>query len=684
MLTDLLHQLKPWLAWMHAHPQWVGVATFFMALIECLALVGFVVPGTVIMTAIGALVGSDIVSAETVFIPAILGAICGDAISFFIGYHYHERLREVWPFKFYPRLLQKGESFFYEHGGKGLIVGRFIGPIRPILPMIAGMLNMPPLRFFVADIFSGIFWGPLYMLPGILLGAASVELAPEVAWHIMLYVILILLALWCVSWLIKRFIAWIFKTIHVALDEIWAVIKHKSWLRPLSVALQDPLNPESHAQLTLGLYFVFTFGFFILVTLNVVHHASFTEWNYPLFFLLRSLRNIPTDHIMVLITLFGDPKVWIGVFATVLLWLSIKRLWRTAIHWFVLGIICIVGGELLKYGVHSLRPEGLLVTPSGYSFPSGHTTMSVGIAGFFAVLFSRELKKANRWIPYTLLTFMVVAIAVSRLYLGAHWLTDVIGGVLFGFAAIMLVTLSYRRQLTPQIKPLAFALVFSLSWLSFGGAYAITHYKKALHDYTLYVPYQVVTLSQWWSEEGAEEPLYRLNRTGKPTQVLNVQWVGDLSVIETDLLVQGWSTSPSNLLNIVLNKISKQSNTLELPVLPQLYLDTRPTLVMTKPLAPHTLLVLSLWDAHTMFSDSDMPLWLGNVTYYHSWQTGLFHLHPREVAIPTQSAIAALAQDLQNYTWKQVSYEPSIQMNAQDLWWDGQVLLIQPNAGEND
>jgi membrane protein DedA with SNARE-associated domain/membrane-associated phospholipid phosphatase len=684
MLTDLLNQLQPWLAWMHAHPQWVAIATFFIAFIECLALVGFIVPGTVIMTAIGALVGSDIVPAHIVFIPAIIGAICGDAISFFIGYHYHERLRELWPFKFYPRLLQKGESFFYRHGGKGIIAGRFIGPIRPILPLITGMLNMPPVRFFVADIISAIFWAPLYMLPGILLGAASVELPPNVAMHFMLYVILALLVLWCISWLIKRLIAWVFYTIHAALDEIWAVIKHKPLLYPFNVALQDPSHPESHAQLTLGLYFIFTLGFFILVALNVMHHATLTMWNYPLYFLLRSIRNDPTDHVMVVITLLSDPKVWIGVSVVVLLWLCWQRAWRTAVHWFLLGLLCLVGGALFKNGIQSPRPTGLMAAFSGYSFPSGHTTMSTGIAGFFAVLLSRELKRANRWVPYTVMTIFVLTIAFSRLYLGVHWLTDVLGGLLLAFASIMLMTLSYRRQITPHIKPYAFALVFSLSWLVIGSLYTVTHYQKASYEYALFVPYQTVSMAEWWRENGVQEPLYRLNRTGKPTQVLNVQWAGDIAEIEADLLLRGWATAPNNLLNLLVDRIAKQSKRLELPVLPQLYLEQRPVLVMSKELSPHTLIVLSLWDAHTMFTDSDLPLWLGNITYYHSWQTGFFHLHPRDIILPQQSVVASLIGDLQNYTWKQISYNPLPQQNGQRSWWDGQLLMIQPTKEENE
>src|SRR5476649_2744632 len=100
MMNTLLIELKPWIAWMHLHPYWVGVFAFAISFLECIALIGFFVPGAVLFTAIGSLIGSGVVSAPMVLIPTIIGAILGDAVSFLLGYHYRENLREIWPFKF--------------------------------------------------------------------------------------------------------------------------------------------------------------------------------------------------------------------------------------------------------------------------------------------------------------------------------------------------------------------------------------------------------------------------------------------------------------------------------------------------------------------------------------------------------------------------------------------------------
>jgi len=678
MVTDLLNQLKPWLLWLHIHPEWVFLIVFLVAFIECFAVVGLVIPGTVLMTAIGALLGSHVISAEIVLSAAFLGSFLGDITSFFIGYHYREHLRDMWPFKFYPYLLQKGETFFYRHGGKGVFIGRFIGPIRPLLPIIAGMLNMKPWRFLLADGLSAVFWGPVYMLPGIILGAASVELPPAVAMHLMLYVILALLVLWCVSWIIKRFIAWLFKKFHETLNKLWTHIKHTPYLRVFNIALRDPQYPESHAQLTLALYFILFAGLFIFLASSVLHQGFLTTWNSPLLFLLRSLHNTVVTNFMLIFTLIGEPKVWLGVFGFIFIWLIIIRAWRTALYWGLLGILGFGGGEVLKQLIHSPRPTGLWVTPPGYSFPSGHTFATTMITGFLAVLFSRELPKDYRWIPYTIATLLVLVIGFSRLYLGAHWLTDVVGGMLFGIAVVMFVTLGYCRRETPKLSPLLLSIVFIVAWGIVGTTYAVKNFVKNTQAYTVYIPAKTLAIETWWQDQGMNEPLYRASRTGKPAQILNVQWVGNLGLIEENLQNQSWSIAPNTTLGLMLARFTAPQNAIRFPVFSQLYLEEPPVLVMVKRLDDH-LLILRLWDGRTLFTDSDLPLWVGNVDYYHPTKTGIFH-HPQmdNTVVTDIPAVKIFEHDLKNYTWKQLSYTPAQQEKlSPDLAWDGQVVMVK-------
>jgi len=195
---------SPILQWLNNHPQLAGLAIFIISAAESVAIIGTIVPGSVMMTAIGALVGAGIIPFGSTILYAILGAIAGDSISYWIGHHYKDRLHQLWPFKTHPNILARGQSFFEAHGAKSVFIGRFVGPVRALVPLIAGMLGVKPLRFTIANIASALGWAPAYLLPGIILGAASVELPSEVTARIILTLIFTILFIILCLWLIKK------------------------------------------------------------------------------------------------------------------------------------------------------------------------------------------------------------------------------------------------------------------------------------------------------------------------------------------------------------------------------------------------------------------------------------------------------------------------------------------------
>jgi membrane protein DedA with SNARE-associated domain len=146
-----MHYLNTLLAFITHHPGLAYGAVFIISLSESLALVGLLVPGTVIMFGIGAIVATGSLSLFPVLLMAMIGAVAGDGISYWLGHHFKEKLVTIWPFSRYPGMLRKGESFFLRHGGKSVLFGRFVGPVRPVIPVVAGMLGMPPVRFSVVN-----------------------------------------------------------------------------------------------------------------------------------------------------------------------------------------------------------------------------------------------------------------------------------------------------------------------------------------------------------------------------------------------------------------------------------------------------------------------------------------------------------------------------------------------------
>ncbi|MCW8921790.1 MAG: DedA family protein, partial [Sedimenticola sp.] len=176
-MTEFFQQI---LAWVSLHPGWSYSVIFLTAMAESLAFVGLIVPGVAIMFGIGALIAGGAIAFWPTMGWAVAGAVAGDGLSFWLGRHYQQRLTSIWPFNRHPKSLQRGTEFFEKYGGKSVALGRFFGPIRAVIPLIAGMMGMSPLRFVVANVLSALAWAPLYLLPGIVFGA-SLELASEVA-----------------------------------------------------------------------------------------------------------------------------------------------------------------------------------------------------------------------------------------------------------------------------------------------------------------------------------------------------------------------------------------------------------------------------------------------------------------------------------------------------------------------
>lgn len=158
--------------WLATYPHWVGAAIFIISFLESTAIIGIILPGVVLLSATGFMAGSGALSLLPALACAAAGGTLGDCFSYWLGHRYHQGIKRIWPFSRYPEMIARGEDFFREQGAYGVILGRFIGPLRPVVPMAAGMLNMPVRQFVFVDVISACAWAPLYVGPGYLLGAS--------------------------------------------------------------------------------------------------------------------------------------------------------------------------------------------------------------------------------------------------------------------------------------------------------------------------------------------------------------------------------------------------------------------------------------------------------------------------------------------------------------------------------
>ena len=198
-----MHYVTTLLAFITHHPGLAYGAVFLVSLSESLALVGLLVPGTTIMIGVGAIVATGTLKLTPVLILAMAGAIAGDGGSYWLGRHYKERLVEMWPFSRYPGMFKKGAAFFHRHGGKSILFGRFVGPVRPVIPVVAGMLGMRPVRFVVVNVLSGIGWALVYTLLGIFFGA-SLAVAGTISIRLAVLILILAAAVWSLIGLCRK------------------------------------------------------------------------------------------------------------------------------------------------------------------------------------------------------------------------------------------------------------------------------------------------------------------------------------------------------------------------------------------------------------------------------------------------------------------------------------------------
>jgi len=164
------------LDWITANPTSAGLVVALLSLLESLAIIGVIVPGVALLFGVGALIGTGVLDFWSMCSAAIVGAIIGDAISFFLGQHYHLQIKR----HIKEKHLKIGHDFFNKHGSKSIIIGRFFGPIRAIIPLIAGIMQMPAKQFYFANIISALLWAPAYLIPGAVFGMAINEASESI------------------------------------------------------------------------------------------------------------------------------------------------------------------------------------------------------------------------------------------------------------------------------------------------------------------------------------------------------------------------------------------------------------------------------------------------------------------------------------------------------------------------
>ncbi|WP_104098953.1 bifunctional DedA family/phosphatase PAP2 family protein [Stutzerimonas kunmingensis] len=398
-----LETLTQWLA---GHPQWLGLALLIVACMECLAVVGLIIPGTVLVFAIAVLAGSGVLSLGETLLLGFIGGLIGDLLSYALGRRYHQGIRSLRGLRDHPEWLMQAEHYFQRYGVASLLVGRFIGPLRPMLPMTAGMLDMPLGRFLLVSLCAAAGWSMAYLLPGWSAGAAIRLPLEEGFWSEAGIVVGALLTLIAAT--------------------AFGSLRGLRWVSALSAGLG--------VAILLGLFFGW---------------PHLKELDEGLLAVIQGARSTTFDRIMVIVTRAGDfhTQLWAAVLLSLLL--LVARQWRAALF----AILTLLGTALangaLKATFARVRPEVLMEPLSSYSFPSGHSSAAFAFFLTLGVLAGRGQPPRLRLAWLVLASLPATAIALSRVYLGVHWTTDVTAGALLAacICAASLTLVQWRSPL---------------------------------------------------------------------------------------------------------------------------------------------------------------------------------------------------------------------------------------------
>jgi membrane protein DedA with SNARE-associated domain len=152
-----------------AYPNYAFGAVFLLALSEAIPVIGTVVPGSTLIIAISAVATAAAVSPWRLLLAAVIGAIIGDGISFWLGQRYHRRILRTWPLNEYPQFIARSEAFINKYGATSVFLARFTAVVRAFVPLVAGILRMSSRQFYVANVLSALVWAPVHVFPGTLI-----------------------------------------------------------------------------------------------------------------------------------------------------------------------------------------------------------------------------------------------------------------------------------------------------------------------------------------------------------------------------------------------------------------------------------------------------------------------------------------------------------------------------------
>jgi membrane protein DedA with SNARE-associated domain/membrane-associated phospholipid phosphatase len=434
---------------------WTYLLVGVLAFLETGAFVGLVAPGETAVIVGGLVAGQHQISLPVLIAIVWSCAVAGDLTSYTIGRRLGREflLRHGERLKITDDRLRTVEDFFHRRGGATILIGRFIGFVRALAPFVAGTARMPLRTFLPYDVLGAGAWAATFSVLGYVFWRSFDKLTAYVSRGLFAFgtVVVIGVALWWLvqlrrdadkrervrQWLAERETRRGWRPIVRAAGPVW-----RRFLRPTAAGAEGVARFGLHRlqpghlglELTTLLALLAVGGFTFFLIGDAADSTTIANADDAAASLAERLRMDMLVDVAKVVTALGSFGFAAAAALVTAVWATVKRRWIDA--------AALVAGVALSYAaVHIAkaaydrpRPSGALIDTSLSAYPSGHAVYAVTMVACATVLVRAGTRWAVRFAAVTVAIALVAVVGITRIYLGAHYLSDVVGGIGLGTA----------------------------------------------------------------------------------------------------------------------------------------------------------------------------------------------------------------------------------------------------------
>ncbi len=552
--------------WIQANPNWTGILIFLFAFTESILLVGIIFPGAAFLVSLGALIGLGVLDFYTAWIWASLGGFVGDGISFWIGHKYKQRLLKMWPIYKFPELIEKGQAFFQKYGGVSVFIGRFVGPVRPIIPAIGGMMGMDVKRYIIISAVASILWAPFYLLPGMLFGSAMETMA-KVAVKMSVLVLVLVVLIWVAYWLINLIYKLLVPRTYQWLSSLLTWTQKHPTLGKLTSGLVDPRQPEKGS---LAMLAVLLLVFLVAAIWFAAINNTLLNWNQSTESFFYAFHNPWTVLPMKWLLFIGHDISILVTTIMVALWFIYRRMYLVLNHWLLVSVTAYIFSVLICLAGHD----------QGHFFAVHHVFWLTAVACFWAILVAGAYPHKWRSWPYVLAGVLILLHAFATLFFYQMNLTMVILSILSASIWSMLIGIAFRTRNRKQFWGLPVKITFIssvmimpfITWALVSSHTSVT--KPA------WLEQQITAKTTGWANNGE--------------QTLDIIIESDLTALESQLVDAGWQSQQPRTWGNVYEALRAEADAESLPLFSYVHRGQVEILLMSK-VTDDRLIALRVW-----------------------------------------------------------------------------------------